>query len=135
MTVITPIPLVPWNPSSLCATCRLVVQRSNLNMAYLVQARPDDRATGGRLNECDNKDEIQVFIQLLAEARSLDTVRLRVVLTSRDLSICYHKEHIASGVITSLYHCNFSHAKLVRALICTNTAVLQLGTYQSMTTT
>ena len=35
------------------------------------------------LDECDSDNNIQVVIQLLAEARSLETVRLRVFLTSR----------------------------------------------------
>jgi hypothetical protein len=35
------------------------------------------------LDECDNDDDIQIIIRLLAEARSLEKVRLRVFLTSR----------------------------------------------------
>jgi hypothetical protein len=35
------------------------------------------------LDECDNEDHIRTILQLLAEARSLTTVRLRVFLTSR----------------------------------------------------
>ncbi|KAF2827163.1 hypothetical protein CC86DRAFT_289982, partial [Ophiobolus disseminans] len=35
------------------------------------------------LDECDNDDDIQIIIRLLAEARSLKKVRLRVFLTSR----------------------------------------------------
>ena len=35
------------------------------------------------LDECDNEDHIRTILQLLAEARSLRTVRLRVFLTSR----------------------------------------------------
>src|SRR5277367_5564390 len=35
------------------------------------------------LDECDNEDHIHTILQLLAEARSLTTVRLRVFLTSR----------------------------------------------------
>jgi len=35
------------------------------------------------LDECDNEDHIRTIVQLLAEARSLTTVRLRVFLTSR----------------------------------------------------
>jgi hypothetical protein len=35
------------------------------------------------LDECDNDNTIQIIIDLLAEARSLKTVRLRVFLTSR----------------------------------------------------
>ena len=35
------------------------------------------------LDECDNEDHIRIILQLLAEARSLTTVRLRVFLTSR----------------------------------------------------
>jgi hypothetical protein len=37
MTVITPTPLVPWNPSSLCATCRLV---ANHDTTRRYDARP-----------------------------------------------------------------------------------------------
>jgi len=37
MTVIAPIPLVPWNPSSLCATCRLVADHDTTQRYY---ARP-----------------------------------------------------------------------------------------------
>ena len=35
------------------------------------------------LDECDNEGHIRTILQLLAEARSLTTVRLRVFLTSR----------------------------------------------------
>jgi hypothetical protein len=35
------------------------------------------------LDECDNDSDIRIILQLLAEARSLKTVRLRVFLTSR----------------------------------------------------
>ena len=35
------------------------------------------------LDECDNDKDIQIILQLLAEAQSLQTVRLRVLLTSR----------------------------------------------------
>jgi hypothetical protein len=35
------------------------------------------------LDECDNKNHIQIILQLLAEARSLNTTRLRIFLTSR----------------------------------------------------
>jgi hypothetical protein len=35
------------------------------------------------LDECDNDKDIQIILQLLAEARSLTSVRLRVLLTSR----------------------------------------------------
>ncbi|KAF2008239.1 hypothetical protein BU24DRAFT_229465, partial [Aaosphaeria arxii CBS 175.79] len=35
------------------------------------------------LDECDNENDVQILIQLLSEARSLDRVRLRVFLTSR----------------------------------------------------
>ena len=35
------------------------------------------------LDECDGDNDIQVILQLLAEARSLKTVRLRVFITSR----------------------------------------------------
>ena len=35
------------------------------------------------LDECDNEDHIRTILQLLAEAQSLTTVRLRVFLTSR----------------------------------------------------
>jgi hypothetical protein len=35
------------------------------------------------LDECDNEDDIRMILQLLAEARTLKTVRLRVFLTSR----------------------------------------------------
>jgi hypothetical protein len=35
------------------------------------------------LDECDSKDDIQMILQLLTEARTLKTVRLRVFLTSR----------------------------------------------------
>lgn len=35
------------------------------------------------LDECDNEDHIRTILQLLAEARSLTTVQLRVFLTSR----------------------------------------------------
>ncbi|KAH7418721.1 NACHT and WD40 domain protein [Cadophora sp. MPI-SDFR-AT-0126] len=35
------------------------------------------------LDECDNEDHIRIILQLLAEARLLTTVRLRVFLTSR----------------------------------------------------
>ena len=35
------------------------------------------------LDECDNADHIRTILQLLAEARSLTTVRLRIFLTSR----------------------------------------------------
>jgi len=40
------------------------------------------------LDECDDENNIRIILQLLAEARSLNTVRLRVFLTSRpDLPI------------------------------------------------
>jgi hypothetical protein len=35
------------------------------------------------LDECDNDDDVQVIVRLLAEAQSLEKVRLRVLLTSR----------------------------------------------------
>ncbi|KAH8714805.1 putative WD-repeat protein [Phaeosphaeriaceae sp. PMI808] len=35
------------------------------------------------LDECDNDSDVQIIIRLLAEARSLDKIRLRVFLTSR----------------------------------------------------
>ncbi|KAH8593119.1 vegetative incompatibility protein HET-E-1 [Bisporella sp. PMI_857] len=35
------------------------------------------------LDECDSKDDIQMILQLLTEAQSLKTVRLRIFLTSR----------------------------------------------------
>jgi hypothetical protein len=35
------------------------------------------------LDECEDEDNIRIILQLLAEARSLETVRLRVFLTSR----------------------------------------------------
>jgi hypothetical protein len=35
------------------------------------------------LDECDNESHVRTILQLLAEARSLTTVRLRVFLTSR----------------------------------------------------
>jgi hypothetical protein len=35
------------------------------------------------LDECDSDDNIRIIVQLLAEARSLETARLRVLLTSR----------------------------------------------------
>jgi hypothetical protein len=42
MTVITPIPLVPQNPSNLCATCRLVANHDTIQEYY---ARPLKIAT------------------------------------------------------------------------------------------
>jgi hypothetical protein len=42
------------------------------------------------LDECDSEDDIRMILQLLAKARSLKTVRLRVFLTSRpDIPIRY----------------------------------------------
>jgi archaellum biogenesis ATPase FlaH len=35
------------------------------------------------LDECDSEDDIRMILQLLTEARTLKTVRLRVFLTSR----------------------------------------------------
>jgi hypothetical protein len=35
------------------------------------------------LDECDNEDDIRIILQLLTEARTLKTVRLRIFLTSR----------------------------------------------------
>jgi hypothetical protein len=35
------------------------------------------------LDECDNDDDVQIIVRLLAEAQSLDKIRLRVFLTSR----------------------------------------------------
>jgi len=35
------------------------------------------------LDECDNEGHVRTILQLLAEVRSLSTVRLRVFLTSR----------------------------------------------------
>jgi hypothetical protein len=35
------------------------------------------------LDECDNEEHIRIILQLLAEARSLRTVQLRIFLTSR----------------------------------------------------
>src|SRR4051794_32093318 len=35
------------------------------------------------LDECNNDNNIRIIVQLLAEARSLETARLRVFLTSR----------------------------------------------------
>jgi hypothetical protein len=35
------------------------------------------------LDECDSEDDIRIILQLLAEARTLKAIRLRVFLTSR----------------------------------------------------
>jgi hypothetical protein len=35
------------------------------------------------LDECDDDDNVRIILQLLAEARSLKTVRLRIFMTSR----------------------------------------------------
>ncbi|KAF8457004.1 quinon protein alcohol dehydrogenase-like superfamily [Terfezia claveryi] len=35
------------------------------------------------LDECDNKDDIQLILKLLAQAKCLETIRLRVLVTSR----------------------------------------------------
>ena len=35
------------------------------------------------LDECESEDDIRVILRLLAEARSLKEVRLRVLVTSR----------------------------------------------------
>jgi hypothetical protein len=45
------------------------------------------------LDECDNEGHIQSILQLLAEARSLTTVRLRVFLTSRPEVPIRHMMH------------------------------------------
>ena len=47
------------------------------------------------LDECEDDKDVRIILQLLAEARSLTTVRLRVFLTSRpEISIRYSMHHI-----------------------------------------
>jgi hypothetical protein len=45
------------------------------------------------LDECDDENNIRIILQLLAEARSLKTVRLRVFLTSRPEILIRHGFH------------------------------------------
>jgi hypothetical protein len=55
------------------------------------------------LDECDNDKDVQIIVRLLAEARSLDGVRLRVFLTSRpEVPIRY-----VFGQITDAEHMDF----------------------------
>jgi hypothetical protein len=50
------------------------------------------------LDECDSDSDIRVIVQLLAEARSLEMVRLRVVLTSRpEIPIRYGFRHLPNN--------------------------------------
>jgi hypothetical protein len=47
------------------------------------------------LDECDNENDVRIILELLAETRSLTTVRLRVFLTSRpEISIRYSMHDI-----------------------------------------
>ena len=52
------------------------------------------------LDECDNDDNVQIIVRLLAEARSLERVRLRVFLTSRPVVPIRH----GFGQITDAEH-------------------------------
>ena len=62
-----------WRQLVLCPLSRLDKRLSPSSYLLIVDA----------LDECDNEDHIRTILQLLAEARSLTTVRLRVFLTSR----------------------------------------------------
>jgi hypothetical protein len=64
------------------------------------------------LDECDNGDDVQAIIRLLAEARSLGKVRLRVFLTSRpevlirdvfnQISDAKHKDFVLHNILPSI---------------------------------
>jgi hypothetical protein len=50
------------------------------------------------VDECDKKEHIRIILQLLAEARTLKTVRLRVFLTSRpEIPIRHHFHQISDA--------------------------------------
>jgi len=55
------------------------------------------------LDECDNEDNVQIIVRLLAEARSLKWVRLRVFLTTRPVVAIRH----GFGQITNTEHKDF----------------------------
>jgi hypothetical protein len=64
------------------------------------------------LDECNNEDDVQMVIQLLSEARSLDRVRLRVFLTSRpevpirhqfgQMADAEHKDFVLHDILPSV---------------------------------
>jgi hypothetical protein len=64
------------------------------------------------LDECDNDNDIQAIIRLLAEARSLEKVRLRVFLTSRpevpirdmfdQITDAKHKDFVLHNILPSI---------------------------------
>jgi hypothetical protein len=62
-----------WSQLILCPLSRLGSGSSPSSYVLIVDA----------LDECDKEEHIGIILQLLAEARSLKTVRLRVFLTSR----------------------------------------------------
>lgn len=55
------------------------------------------------LDECDNHDDVRIIIQLLAEARSMEKVCLRVFLTSRPIEPIRH----GFGQMTDAKHRDF----------------------------
>jgi len=55
------------------------------------------------LDECDNEDNVQIIVRLLAEARSLKWVRLRVFLTTRPVVAIQH----AFGQIMNIEYKDF----------------------------
>jgi hypothetical protein len=62
-----------WRQLVLRPLSRLDSSSSPFSYVFVVDA----------LDECDSKDDIQMILELLIEARSLKRVRLRVFLTSR----------------------------------------------------
>jgi hypothetical protein len=62
-----------WHQLVLCPLSKLHGNGCHLSYVLIVDA----------LDECDDDNNIRIILQLLAEARSLQKVRLRVLLTSR----------------------------------------------------
>ena len=76
-----------WQQLVLCPLLRLDSSSSLSSYVLVVDA----------LDECDKEEHIRIILQLLAEARTLNTVRLRIFLTSRPEipirhSFCYIPE-------------------------------------------
>ena len=65
------------------------------------------------LDECEGENYIQTIVQLLAEARSLKTVWLRVLITSRpEVLIRY-----GFCQIPDAEHCDFIHHNIEAAIV------------------
>jgi hypothetical protein len=71
--ITTQTPREQWRQLILGPLSKLKGDLSHLSLLLVVDA----------LDECDGEDDIRAIVQLLSETRSLRTVRLRILLTSR----------------------------------------------------